>query len=217
MLTVVIDPGHGGSDPGVVAPPMPPPPTTGDPMAWDKHHRVIQAWKPRLVEKTWVLEQAKKLEAALLELPDVDVKLTRQDDRDLHRAARGVFSEESGADLVLVLHVNSHHDSRVNGLMTFCWPGNAVGKAVGEAIAAAAPPELRRKITRCWEASDLPGDDDDWLRRARSVLAPHRATAVLVEAGHCTNAEDLEELLRPDVQRGIVAACVAGVVRFLAP
>lgn len=195
MKTIVIDAGHGGSDPGVTYPAGPP----------------LEA-----IEKGITLDLAKQLQHALLGLGwPVAVELTRDHDEDLSLAARGALAKKHGADLVLSLHVNSSPDPKVSGLMTFCWPGNARMRAVGLAISRCAPDALRRPSTLCWEATDAPGPEDDWLRRSRNVLAAFEAPAVLIEMAHMTNADDRREILDARVQRGVVAACVAGVAQFL--
>ena len=82
--TLVIDPGHGGKDPGCVS-------------------------KDRKTnEKDIVLDIAlrlqKKIEAAY---PEVDVKMTRTDDRFVELESRASFANKSNANLFLSIHVNS--------------------------------------------------------------------------------------------------------------
>ena len=84
LKTVVIDPGHGGKDPGCVS----------------KDRKTY--------EKDIVLDIAlrlqKKIEAAY---PDVEAKLTRSDDRFVELEGRASFANKSNANLFLSIHVNS--------------------------------------------------------------------------------------------------------------
>ena len=84
LKTIVIDPGHGGKDPGCVS----------------KDRKTY--------EKDIVLDIAlrlqKKIEAAY---PDVEVKMTRTDDRFVELEGRASFANKSNANLFLSIHVNS--------------------------------------------------------------------------------------------------------------
>lgn len=78
---VVLDPGHGGSDPGAAA--------------------------QGLTEAKVTLSLAKRVRKALLRDFDVRVELTRSSDRfvDLHR--RATIANDLGADYFVALHINS--------------------------------------------------------------------------------------------------------------
>lgn len=162
-----------------------------------------------LVEKAWTLEVAKMLEAALLEVPGVVPVMMRDTDETLPNSERGDLAQELGADLVVSLHVNSNEDPSCNGMWAYHWPGNKTGEKVGTAIEREAPPEVRPRTAASSEAKQ-----ESWPR-VRNVIGVYRCTAVLVECGFATNPDDNRELRREDVKRGIVAACVAGVVAFL--
>jgi N-acetylmuramoyl-L-alanine amidase len=78
---VVIDPGHGGSDPGAVA--------------------------NQLREKDLTLTISKRIRAALLRDYEVEVDLTRSTDIDVSLQARSAFANRLGADFFLSVHINS--------------------------------------------------------------------------------------------------------------
>ena len=84
LRTVVIDPGHGGRDPGTVAP------------------------GGKNLEKQIVLSVALKL-GRLIEnaYPDVKVLYTRKTDIPVSLAARADFANKNHADLFISIHVNS--------------------------------------------------------------------------------------------------------------
>lgn len=84
IRTVVIDPGHGGADPGAVS---------------TKHN---------IREKDVVLDVAKRLGKSINELyPDVDVKYTRTTDVLIDLNQRADIANKAGADLFISIHINA--------------------------------------------------------------------------------------------------------------
>ena len=93
--TVVIDPGHGGKDPGAVSP--------------NKNY-----------EKTVVLKVSLLLgELIKKEYPDVKVLFTRDDDRFIGLAKRAKVANEIGADLFISIHANAIEVPSANGFETW--------------------------------------------------------------------------------------------------
>ncbi len=91
---LVIDPGHGGEDPG--------------------------ATHGRLLEKDLNLRVALALGALIeKEMPGVEVLYTRTDDRAVGLAARGDFANRAGADLFLSIHANANKSSSPAGSETY--------------------------------------------------------------------------------------------------
>lgn len=91
---LVIDAGHGGSDPGAI--------------------------NGRLREKDLNLEIALALGARIAkEIPGVNVLYTRTDDRAIGLAARGDFANRAGADLFLSIHTNSFRNPDSRGSETY--------------------------------------------------------------------------------------------------
>lgn len=91
---VVIDPGHGGKDPGALG------------------------RRSKLREKDVTLAISKRL-AALLRRTGVEVTLTREDDDTLSLSQRTQLANEKGADLFVSVHVNSNPDQKRHGLETY--------------------------------------------------------------------------------------------------
>src|SRR4051812_39900592 len=138
MTVIVINPGHGGQDLGVTWP------------------LVKGSYTYELVEADLTLAISFQLRRALLGLGwNIAVEMTRDDkDEDMSLHTRGELAEKYGADLVLSIHVNSNPEPVVSGAMTFHWPGNDAGQAVGETISRCMPNELRRIHTKSWPATD---------------------------------------------------------------
>jgi len=91
---IVIDPGHGGKDPG---------------------SEIHEAYK----EKNITLEIAKRLARRLRKEIGCEVFLTRNRDTFLSLEQRTAIANMKKADLFVSLHVNAHTDSRINGLETY--------------------------------------------------------------------------------------------------
>jgi len=94
VRTIVLDPGHGGSDPGAIGP-------TG------------------LREKDVTLKVAKRIAEKLRKELDVNVILTRETDQDLSLEQRAAIANEAHADLFLSVHVNASPNRRAYGIETF--------------------------------------------------------------------------------------------------
>jgi len=92
LKTVVIDPGHGGYDPGAVSP--------------DR----------RNYEKTFTLDISKKLaEKIRAEYPDVKVILTRSKDEFVSLNDRAEIANKADADLFISIHINAARSASPNG------------------------------------------------------------------------------------------------------
>ncbi len=91
---IVIDPGHGGKDPGAVGP-------------------------GGLKEKDAVLELAQKTAVSLRRLTTAKVTLTRDDDRYLSLEERTAYANVAGADVFISLHANAHPNKHARGIETY--------------------------------------------------------------------------------------------------
>ena len=87
---VVIDPGHGGKDPGTIS--------------------------GKLYEKDIVLKLAKKIEKLSENYKNIEVRLTRDKDIFLALEERAVIANKFDGDLFISLHANSFKDREVGGM-----------------------------------------------------------------------------------------------------
>ena len=108
MSRIVIDPGHGGRDPG--------------------------AQVRGLSEAELVLDIAMRLERLLSKEPGVEVVMTRRSNAYVALEERTAIANRSDADLFLSLHVNALKDARVRGFETYFL--NFASNPEAEAIAA---------------------------------------------------------------------------------
>lgn len=92
LSTVVIDPGHGGNDPGAISQDR-------------KSH-----------EKAFTLDISKRLAAMIQEAyPDVNVQLTRTTDTYVTLDGRADKANKSGAQLFISIHINAARSTQANG------------------------------------------------------------------------------------------------------
>jgi len=141
------------------------------------------------------------------------VLIRERNDEVLPLAERGARSHQCAADLVLCVHVNSYTTDQLHGAMAFYWPGDKMGCELGDTWLHATLPPLavngRRAI-----AADPSRPGDEWLRRARAVLEPHEARAVLLELGFASNPTDHEALQDPATQSAMVASVMVMLARY---
>lgn len=91
---VVIDPGHGGKDPGAIGP-------------------------SGLFEKDVVLDISKRIKLLSDEYPNMKVVLTRGEDIFLPLQMRGEIAKEARGDIFISVHCNASPNSESNGAETF--------------------------------------------------------------------------------------------------
>jgi N-acetylmuramoyl-L-alanine amidase len=115
---IVIDPGHGGTDPGVTVP---------DGML-------------RWTEADIVYDLASRLEGRLAAV-GVAVHLTRNRDTWFSDRDRARFANDLGADLMISLHVDGHRNPEACGIATYHF-GAGVTSTVGERLSGLAGREI---------------------------------------------------------------------------
>jgi N-acetylmuramoyl-L-alanine amidase len=115
---VVIDPGHGGKDPGSIG--------------------------FGLVEKELTLDIAKRIEKLLVG-KGIEVELTRREDVYVELADRAAVSANSPGTILLSLHFNAHADRSISGTETLYWPGSESGRELASYIQSELG---RRLVTR---------------------------------------------------------------------
>jgi len=213
---IVIDPGHGGHDPGAK--------TRG------------------LTEAELVLDVALKLEQLLLKHQGFDVVLTRRVDSFVELEERTAIANREGADLFLSIHANASANATARGVETYFL--NLTTNPAAEAVAARENASsarnmgqlpdivraiaLNNKIDESRDfASIIQGSLHSQLRKADRavkdlgvkqapfmVLLGATMPSVLAEISFITNKQDAA-LLKTDKHRQRIAeALYAGVVRY---
>jgi len=188
---VVVDPGHGGGDPGVRVP--------------DGHLR----W----TEADLAYDIAARLEGRLA-AAGMRVHLTRgpAPREALSEADRASLANELGADLVISIHLAGHPNAAASGVATYHYGHHEDGGAtstLGERLASLVQREIvvRTGLVDCRTHAKT----WDLLRRTRMP-------AVRVELGYVTNPGDRSRLADPAFRDVLAEAVGAAVQRlYLAP
>jgi N-acetylmuramoyl-L-alanine amidase len=115
---VVIDPGHGGTDPGAIG--------IGG------------------IRETDVVLEVSKIVKNLLSEKGVKVRLTRKNEVDLDLPPRVYFANNTDADIFVSIHANASRGKRrdINGLETFYyrgWRGRLLAKKIQKQILRVSP------------------------------------------------------------------------------
>jgi N-acetylmuramoyl-L-alanine amidase len=216
LRTIVIDPGHGGGDPGVRGP-------------------------DGAVEKQITLDVSRRLKALIEMRLGIRVILTRNDDRGVSLDDRAAVANNSKADLFLSLHVNAAPAAGVAGAQVFHLRLDREGEearraAETQAVSLPVLGGTTRTIDVIrWDLAQARHVDasaalaemlEEELRprvrmaaRARQeaplrVLTGVDMPAALVEMAYLTNAEQ-ERLSRSEEFQGAVAQAIYNaVLRF---
>jgi len=187
--TIIIDPGHGGIDPGAVS-------ASG------------------VLEKDVTLAISKELEH-LLQRAAVYVVLTRQGDYDLADSSetnllqrkrqdldkRVQIAEDAQADLYISIHANYFPSPRWSGAQTFYYEGSGEG----EHLARTLQTELVRHLGPNNRLA-RPGD----FRVLRNTTMP----AAMVEVGFLSNPREAALLAEAEYQRQVALAIFQGLLRY---
>ncbi len=220
IKTIMIDPGHGGKDPGAM---------------WG-----------RLKEKDINLKLAKIL-GRMLVRRGFRVLYTRTKDVFIPLEERTAMANSRGADLFISLHVNAHPNRRVHGIevyyLNLASSKDAVRVAAREnAVSSKKISDLQVILTdlmlssKIKESSTLASDvlrgilnkvrsyrmDSNGVKEAPFyVLMGAKMPAILIEIGYITNAGDRRRLVSrsylTSLARGIVKGIIAyrrGIKRF---
>ncbi len=218
---IVIDPGHGGRDPG----------TAGCGV---------------IGEKRLVLGIAKAMQRELEARSDFEVILTRKDDRyvDLHRRVK--IAREAEGDLFISIHANSARSSRARGSeVYFLSPRGATDQAAAELAnrenaahmvgmdAGAIADDVMMSILMDLQSSgilrrsgqfaeltlrelgEVDGLPSRHIKQARfAVLRTLSMPSILVEVGYLSNRGEAKHLKRKSTQQEIGARLANAVITY---
>jgi N-acetylmuramoyl-L-alanine amidase len=211
---IVIDPGHGGHDPGA---------------------------KGRSVDEAeLVLDIALRVEKLLQNTPGIEVILTRRGDEYVSLQERTVIANREGADLFLSIHANASSVAAARGVETYflnfasnmsaaavaARENAASGEAMGALPGYLKAIALNNKLDESREfATDVQGALVDRLRKSNRTLkdlgvkqAPFvvligaAMPSVLTEISFVTNGEEAK-LLRTEAYRDRIAEALVNGVR----
>ena len=188
-LTVVIDAGHGGIDPGVVG-------LSGQKES-DLNLRVAVYLKDCFESAGINVIMTRETETGLY---DPDTKETEKKSQDMRR--RGEIIKQSEADLMISIHMNSVSDKRCYGSQVFFQKGSksTLAEYIQESIVKYVDKENKRVA--------LAGD--------YFVLKAGPMPSVIVECGFLSNANDEKKLMQESYQKEMAWAIYNGVMKYWA-
>ncbi|MEW6725050.1 MAG: N-acetylmuramoyl-L-alanine amidase [Bacillota bacterium] len=190
-VVIVLDPGHGGKDPGAVGP-------SGQ------------------LEKHIVLAVARELSKILTEAGAI-VYLTRDGDYDLAQLPgeppppsrkkvdlprRVEVAVKNGAQLFITIHVNAIPSSRWRGAQVFYYDR---GHPENQRLAKAVQAEVNSRLSGARQVKII---------RDQYVLKEMAIPACNVEIGFISNPAEARDLCSPSYQRKVAWAVFMGIARY---
>lgn len=188
-LTIIVDAGHGGNDPGKIG---------------------VNGAK----EKDINLEIAKLLQK-YLQQQDVTVVMTRESDSGLYSESssnkksedmrnRVAMITDNNADLLVSIHQNSFTEQKYSGAQVFYYTGSAEGQRLAETVQkqliSGADPDNHREAK---------ANSDYYLLKKSTV------TAIICECGFLSNPEECEKLTTAEYQRKIAWNIYLGIMQYI--
>lgn len=186
-LVIVIDPGHGGNDPG--------------------------ARTKEIDEDILNLQISLKLKEKLQEM-GASVILTRDDDYDLAQAdasnikrsdmqERAKILNQDNVTLFLSIHGNISLDKKCSGAVVYYRIDDENSKQLAQCIMD----ELKETTSSRYQIKK----GDFYLLNNTNTLG------VLIETGFLSNSQDLKKLQQPDYQEKLAKSILNGIFQFLKP
>ncbi len=199
--TIVLDAGHGGSDPGRVNA------------------------KLKIDEKTYTLDVARRTRT-LLEGAGYRVVLTRSDDRFVSLPQRAALANVAKADAFVSIHFNAiANDTRTSGVEVYTFAPrfqrstNAWGPGQRNDTEDYASPGnqhdhwnvvLAHALHRRF-ITDLKADDRGKKLMHLAVLRPLQCPGALIECGFLTSESEARKIATPAYRQRIAAALAAAI------
>lgn len=186
---IVLDPGHGGSDPGMIG---------------------IDGLEEKGINLSVSLLLREKLEAK-----GYTVVLTRESDQGLYDDSvqnkkaqdmqrRIALIDETAPVLTVSIHQNSYHDPSVKGPQVFYYETSGEGKELAADLQESLNTTLEVERPR-----EIKGNTSYYLlKRSKGVL-------VIAECGFLTNPDEADLLQTEEYQEKVADALTDGIVTYL--
>jgi len=186
---VVVDPGHGGSDPGKIG---------------------VHKEKEKDINLEISLKVREKMEKE-----NIRVVLTREKDEDLADEGsqnkkiqdlknRCEIIHQTQPDCVVSIHQNSYPDEKIKGAQVFYYEDSKEGKCLGEI--------MQKNLV---EGLDKTNHRQAKGNRSYYLLKKTDATLVIVECGFISNSEESTLLSSEKYQEQVAQSIVNGIKEYL--
>lgn len=220
-ILVVLDPGHGGIDPG--------------------------ASREGHTEKELMLTFAREIEEELKRLPNVDVLLTRTEDSFVSLERRVAMAHQADADIFISLHADALSEGRAHGATVHTLAEDATDEAsallaerhdradllsgtdlsgqddvVADVLLDLARQEtqprterLAKAIVGGLEIKGAPLNRRPYRAAAFSVLKAADIPSILLEIGFLSSDRDFENIITPDWRRRMAEGIRDGIQAWI--
>jgi N-acetylmuramoyl-L-alanine amidase len=210
LRTIVIDPGHGGSDPGITILPQ-----TDE--------------TPGVYEKDITLNIAKMLATSLGQrFGGVRVVLTREGDSFVAAEERATIANHNRADVFIGLHVNNAPSQALSGFEVYIMDYGSLNLPEGyEALSEQSQvldyaqakyietsKRLAQQIIAAYDALLNTGREGTLKSAPLFALKGATMPAVHIEIGYNSNPQDQANVLQEEFQQLLVAAIRDGIAAF---
>ncbi len=217
VKTIVLDPGHGGEDPGAIS-------------------------RKGQKEKDVTLAVAKELRSLLSDM-GINVVLTRESDIYIPLENRTVIANQKKADLFISIHANAHRNRKRKGIETFYLnfsPDPRVNEIAAQENATSTKTigEMSATLQRIVQNSKILESRDlaekiqqnlvKYLSRKHGpveslgvkggpfwVLIGGEMPSVLVEISHLSNSEEEAKLRSPLFRKQVAQGIYEGIVEYM--
>jgi len=212
VKTIVIDPGHGGKDPGAV---------------YDG-----------LLEKNVVLDIGKFLRNYIRENTDLKVFMTRETDRFIPLEERTAFANKKRADIFVSIHINAAKNRRARGVETYvlnvtndkealevaALENKATEKSLSDLQGILKDIMLNSKLEESLMLAQLVQDDIVAQIKKKSlgvkqapfyVLVGAKMPSILVECGFLSNSTFSKKIRSSDYRRDIARGIYKGIIGYI--
>lgn len=187
--TIVIDAGHGGSDPGKVG---------------------INKANEKDINLKIALQLKKQLEKQ-----GVCVVMTRETDEETGQGNSGSrkvedmrsrckLIDESDPVCTVSIHQNSYHEEEIKGAQVFYYTHSDEGKKIAECLQESLAQGLDKTNKRQAKAND-----------SYYLLCKTKAPTVIVECGFLSNWEEAQLLVTEKYQKKVAKAVCSGIMKYL--
>jgi len=191
---VVVDPGHGGSDPGAVG---------------------ING----LYEKTVNNEISWRLRDLLVQ-HGYEVVMTRDVDKTLSLADRVTASMAADADLFVSIHANAHPSTSVRGTMVLYHDASKPNPdyPASEAMKALTPESKRlAQLVLSSVLEQVPNENRGIVPSSAYVVRMGNIPSILVETAFLSNAQDAQLLSSSMIREKYALGILNGILKYLPP
>lgn len=187
-ITITLDAGHGGFDPGKV--------TDDGVKEKDINLQIALFLKQELEDMGFTLYMTRASDISL----DTEGASSRKNS-DLNNRVKIVSEHDS--DLLISIHQNSFSQGSVHGAQVFYYGNSEEGKLLAGFIQSAIKEQVDTENTR-----DIKGNTE-YL-----ILAKSPCTSVIVECGFISNPDECEKLLSYEYQHQLAHAIASAVAEY---